>query len=192
MGIQSSTCGLTIQLYSDHEGSDVCCSHRWCCCADKCSRSSTTGSSSTPTSSLPPKTTCIRRLWSSSLWTTISWWRWRSGRPSPTFTAWQEWRFRLNERSPPLAVVKRWPRREGWEREGWDQFSATSPAARQELQGCSRLCEAEHWHHFVWKEFGGQPECQEMLCMHWWTFRYMIHLTLVLSGFPMRRLKYTL
>merc|ERR1719233_242209 len=92
--------------------------------------------------------------------------------------------------SPP--VVERWPRREGWERERWDEFSAAAPAPRPELQGCPRLCEAEHWHHFMWEEFSGQPECQEMLCMLWWTFRNMMHLTLVLSGFPMRRMKYTL
>merc|ERR1712212_1317938 len=127
-----------------HEVFDVscCCFHR-CCRGFKCIGSCTTTWSSTTTCSpissttcpLPTKTASIRLL--SSIWATKTW-RWIE-RPSPTLTAGQEWWYR-DRLSAPSAAVKWWTR--------W-KFSAAPPAPRQELQGCSRLCEAQHWHHPV-------------------------------------------
>merc|ERR1712083_69036 len=152
---------IQYQLSAYHEVFDIsCCSHR-CCRGCKCigssttSRSSTTTSSSTTTCSpisyttspLPTKTASIRLP--SSLWTTKTWRR--IERPSPTLIAGQEWWYR-DRLSPSSAVAEWWTRWKRWE-EGriWWKFSAAPPASWEELQGCSRLCQAQHWHNPVRK-----------------------------------------
>merc|ERR1712212_1064287 len=137
-----------------HEVFDLsCCCFHWCRCSFKCIGSSTTTWSSTTTCSpissttcsLPTKTTSIRRL--SSLWATNTWRR--IARSSPPLTAGQE-RWYRDRLSPPSAAPEWWTRWKRWE-EGWIwwKFSAAPSAPWQELQGCSRLREAQHWHNPV-------------------------------------------